>query len=132
MNFKTYLKLSEIFAEPAPTTASEAGYLYHATNVERLYEIKATGFLKTFPPWFGTDQRAWPDGSREKRSYWSQTAGGVWHFAPEEGRPVVVRTKMTPIFKRESTGDWYTTKKIPTALLEVLLGDGRWVSLQLI
>lgn len=104
---------------------SEGGYAYHATNSDRLQDIAATGELKTNKPNAYTDQNAWPDGSVEKRSYFSNDAGTVWQFAPEDGTPVLVRTKSEGL-KTESTGDRYSTKPIKAADLEYLGQDNKW------
>jgi len=108
---------------------SQEGYLYHATNEERLYDI-AKGSLKTHKPWEHTDQSVWPDGSKEKRSYFSKSASGTWAFSPEEGRPVILRMKYDPVSQsRESTGDFYAKKPIQAKKLEFLGEDDQWHSL---
>lgn len=117
---------SNPFVAPSAGTQGNEGFVYHATNEERLYDILHARRLVTHGPSYGTDQFAWPDGSREKRSYWSENAGSVWCFAPEEGCSVVLRTKKTVQFRRESTGDIYTTKSVPVSQLEVLTDTG-WV-----
>lgn len=100
-----------------------ADFHYHATNLERAFEI-AGGGLVPHGPSYGTDQSAWPDGSRQKRSYFG-TDKNVWQFAPENGQPVALRIKQTAIgFKQESTGDWYVTGKIPADQFEILTGAG--------
>lgn len=114
-------------AKPSIKTKSSPGYLYHATNLENAREIKGTGFLIPQRPWYGTDQLTWPDGSREKRSYWSADPSIVWIFAPEEGRSTIIRVPTSlGVFKRESTGDYYTTRKIPADQLEILASDDNW------
>ena len=107
---------------------SSGNHVYHATNEERLYEIAESGDLRTHRPDFGTDQSAWPDGGTEKRAYFSKDAGIVWKFAPEEGRPVVVRVSAgSSVFRRErSTGDLFSRKSIPANLLEYLGSDRAW------
>jgi hypothetical protein len=105
---------------------SEAGYVYHATNLERLHDIAAQGSLRTHRASFGTDQREWPDGSTEKRSYWSEKADVIWQFAPEDGKPVAIRAKRNQHFSNESTGDVYRTKSIKTKYLEYYGSDGQW------
>jgi hypothetical protein len=104
---------------------SEEGYAYHATNEERLFDIAQTGKLKTHKAHEFTDQDAWPDGSTEKRSYFSNKANIVWQFAPEEGKPVIIRTKGEGL-KAESTGDIYSTKPISSKNLEYLGEDDKW------
>jgi hypothetical protein len=117
------------FVAPSRTLKSEEGYIYHATTDERLADIVSSGKLKTHKPSYGTDQNVWPDGSVEKRSYWSQTADNVWQFAPEGGRPVIVRTKRSPLFKKESTGDIYSSQSVPATWVEVLTDEG-WIPLE--
>jgi len=111
---------------PKAGMPSQPGYAYHATNVDRLVDIAASRGLVPHGPSYGTDQYTWPDGSREKRIYFSADAGVVWQFAPEEGRPAVVRVKIGPNMKREVTGDLYTTKKIPVGSIEYLGQDSQW------
>jgi len=104
---------------------SEPDYVYHATNEERLSEIADTGKLRTHKPGEFTDQNVWPDGSTKKRAYFSDKADIVWQFAPEEGRPVVIRTKGKGLLK-ESTGDVYSNKPISVDTLEYLGEDDNW------
>lgn len=118
--------MSTTFVSPDASTPSEPGFIYHATNVYHLYDIAQDGFLKPHKPWFGTEQSTWPDGSTESRSYWSTQANVVYAFAPEERPSVIIRTPWTKIFRRETTGDVYTTKKIPVNALEVLTESG-WI-----
>jgi len=112
-------------AIPTVSTPVERGYLYHATNRERAYSIATEG-LQTHKPWQYTEQNAWPDGSTERRVY---LADGVipWMFAPEEGRAVLLRVPRGDVHaKRESTGDYYTTRPIRADKLQVLGDDGEW------
>jgi hypothetical protein len=105
----------------------QPGYVYHATNLERAHDIAQSGKLDVHKPSYGTDQEVWPDGTTEKRSYFSKNAASVWHFAPEEGKPVILRTVHDPaIHKTESTGDIYATKKVPAERLEILGNDKQW------
>src|SRR5260370_41200590 len=105
---------------------SEDGYLYHATNHDRAREIAASG-LDVHKPSYGTDQEVWPDGSTDKRSYFTQKADHAWQFAPEEGKSALLRTKQDPaIHSRESTGDFYSKKKIAANKIEVLGDDKQW------
>src|SRR3990172_215154 len=114
--------------EAAATPAAiEKGYVYHATNAERLEDIASAGKLKTYRPSYGTDQRAWPDGAIERRAYFGKTAEGVRQFAPEHGQAVVVRTKVGPHIRRESTGDLYTREPIKSDTLEYQAADGSWI-----
>ena len=106
---------------------SDPGYVYHATNLERLYEIAESGKLKTHKPNEFTDQDAWPDQSTQKRAYFSRNAGIVWSFAPEDGTPVVVRSKSDPSLGTErSTGDIYSVKPVSANKLEYLGEDDQW------
>jgi hypothetical protein len=109
----------------------EPGYVYHATNDERLRDILASGKLKTHKPGDFTDQDMWPDGTVEKRAYFGKSPENLWQFAPEEGTPVVLRTKNNPeTFKRESTGDIFTKKPVSAKDIEFLGDDGKWHSLK--
>lgn len=108
---------------PSAATPSEDGYAYHATNIERAHSIADEG-LKTHKPWEHTDQSEWPDGSTKPRIYFAPRASQVWAFAPEEGRAVVIRTKLGPHIKRESTNDLYATKKVDPSQLEILTDEG--------
>lgn len=105
-------------------------YFYHATNVENVDTI-ADGELETHDPLYGTDQEEWPDGSTQARSYFTDKPSTAWQFAPEEGRPVLLRVRRDAVlFKRESTGDYYTTKKIPAEKLTGVTKDKTWVSVK--
>lgn len=116
------------YRSPDRHLTSDDGYVYHATNTERLADIADDG-LRTHEPWDFTDQDAWPDGSVEKRSYFSASAGAVWAFAPEEGEAVIIRVAVKDHpFKRESTGDVYSTKTVPPSKIEVLTDEG-WARL---
>lgn len=104
-------------------------YLYHVTNLDNAYDIAVDG-LKTHYPWDFTDQGEWPDGSRQRRSYFSQRP--LLDFAPPEGEAVVLRVPTSAAqFKRESyTGDWYATRTIPPHLIEIEGESGgrtRWL-----
>jgi len=107
----------------------DPGYNYHVTTAERAYDIANTGKLVPHKPSYGTDQGAWPDSSTEKRSY--LTAGKpMWEFSPEEGKPVALRIKDSAVlFKKESTGDVYYNKSIPSKHIEIALADGSWTPL---
>lgn len=116
------------FFRPDSSIKSDPGYLYHATNEDNLRDIRSSGFLDVFGPSYGTDQDSWPDGSEEDRSYWTERASSAWHFAPEHGRPLILRTPKNPAFRSEyGTGDYYSTKPIPVGSLEVLMADGSWI-----
>jgi hypothetical protein len=108
--------------------ASEPGYLYHATNVERANEIAASR-MKLHEPWEFTDQGAWPDGSVKPRAYFSPRAQSTAAFAPEEGPSVVLRTPEGKNFRRESgTGDVVTERPISSRNLEIATPTG-WEAL---
>jgi hypothetical protein len=104
---------------------SDEGYVYHATSEDRAYDIAETGLRKHHPSEF-TDQSTWPDGTAEKRNYFTKTGDHTWQFAPEEGKPVLIRTKPDADFKTESTGDIYTKRVIKPESLEILANDGTW------
>lgn len=113
---------------PTDKLPSEPGYLYHATNLENAADIAAKS-LKPHRPNFGTDQQAWPDRSTSVRSYFTPKAASAWSFAPSEGQPVLLRTKQGKGFKRESTGDVFTTLPVKAANLEIMDAQGNWVPL---
>ena len=111
--------------EPTSSTPTEEGYVYHATNVENAQDIAESGEISIHEPDFGTDQTVWPDGAIEGRAYFSDSAGNVWQFAPEEGKPAILRIKKNAAkFKKESTGDVYSTEAIPSNAVEILTEDG--------
>jgi hypothetical protein len=115
-------------ARPVPLNGpvkSDPGYVYHATNTDRIREIAASGKLDTHRPGDFTDQDVWPDGSTQKRNYFTSTAQNTWQFAPEEGTPTLLRMKQDvhPL-KKESTGDLYSTKPVPSERLEVMTDMG--------
>ena len=113
------------------TEESEEGYVYHGTNKERALDIAETGNLETHRPLEHTDQEMWPDGKTEKRSYFTKNAGTAYQFTPEGGDPVLLRMKQDPtVHKTESTGDLYSTKKIPSDRLEILDESGLWRPLE--
>lgn len=99
-------------------------YFYHATNLENAHEI-ASGHLIPHRPWHGTQQHEWPDSSKAHRSYFTDKPSTAYHFAPEHGKPVLLRVKRNKQFKTESTGDTYLqSKKIPAHRLEILTHEG--------
>ena len=105
---------------------SDEGYVYHATNHDRARDIAESG-LDVHKPSYGTDQEAWPDGSTDKRSYFTKQADHAWQFSPEEGKPALLRMKQdSTIHSRESTGDFYSKKKILANKIEVLGDDKQW------
>jgi len=109
-----------------PGLSGEPGYAYHATNLDNLYEIAESGKLRTHAPDFGTDQRAWPDMSIEERAYFSADPKHSYSFAPEDGTPVILRTKRTGEIFQESTGDLFSRKPIDKKALEYLGDDNKW------
>jgi hypothetical protein len=109
----------------------DPGYVYHATNEDRLQEILASGKLKTHRPGDFTDQDMWPDGAVEKRAYFGGSPEHLYQFAPAEGTPVVLRTKRNQgTFVRENTGDIFTRKQVSAKGIEFLGEDGVWHSLK--
>ena len=94
------------------------GYHYHATNSHNAADI-AHDKLRTHKPWHGTEQNAWPDGSIEKRAYFSPGEGKE-HFTPEGGKPTMLRVHHSKAdFHRESTGDTYVKKPIDSKHVEI-------------
>jgi hypothetical protein len=104
---------------------SEDGYAYHATNEGRAREISESGGMQTHKPSYGTDQEVWPDGSKEKRIYFTPKASSAWQFAPEEGKPVLLRVKKDKL-KAEGTGDLYSQNPIHHKHVEILGDDKEW------
>ena len=112
-----------------PIGGSDPNYVYHATSAERAGDISESG-LQTYRPHEFTDQSAWPDRSTEKRNYFTPTSENTWQFAPEEGNPVLLRVKKdTHDFKRETTGDIYSTQSVPVSKIEYLDQSGKWLPL---
>ena len=111
-------------------TPSDEGYVYHATTLDRANGIHHGG-LQTHRPWYGTDQGAWPDGSTERRAYFTPRASSAAQFSPEGDKPILLRVHGTKhAFKRETTGDLYTTKPVHPRHLEALDSEGAWRPLQ--
>ena len=103
-------------------------YMYHATNHYNAADISESG-LKTFLPNHGTeDQHYWPDGKREKSSYFSHDPKVTESFAPAEGRAVKLRVpfKKAPFLKEKGTGDFYSQKSIKPEHVEYQHDDGSW------
>lgn len=114
------------------TVKPEQGYAYHATNADRLHQIAESGELQPHKPWFGTEQEAWPDGSKAVRSYFmeGENVKNIMQFAPAEGTPVVIRIKSQGLMKEKGTGDMFTNKRIPISRIEYLDDTGHWVPLK--
>ena len=108
---------------------ASADHAYHATSMENAFGIADEGLL-THKPWHGTDQQSWPDGTTEKRSYFAHSPAEAYSFAPEHGRPVLLRIRRDAAnLLRESNGDLYSKVKLPAHLFEVAMGNGTWVPL---
>jgi len=116
------------FHAPRSDDESHEDYVYHATNADGVYGMADSGHMHVHKPWHGTDQDTWPDGSTEKRAYFSKNAGHVASFAPEEGPHAVIRVRHDahPFKAERYTRDIYTTKKIPISKIEVRHADGEW------
>lgn len=107
--------------------AADPAYVYHATNHERLQDIADSGKLKTHKPHEYTDQSTWPDGRTEKRAYFSHDPKISRNFAPEEGRAALLRTKRTPVIRKESgTSDFYSREPIHAKDIDYLHESGDW------
>lgn len=110
---------------------SENNFVYHATNEENLIDIANSGQIDIHPPYHGTDQSTWPDGSTNPRSYFSKNADAVKYFAPEEGSSVIIRVKKDDSFRIEAgTGDVISEIEIPSCGAEYLGIDGKWHKLK--
>lgn len=110
---------------------SHPDYVYHATTTEGANDIASSGKLTRQKPGYGTDQKVWPDGSTEKRNYFTPTASNSWQFVPEYGQGALLRIKKVDHpFKRESTGDLYSTKDVPASKIEYQSENGSWQSLK--
>jgi hypothetical protein len=114
---------------PEPSTA---GYVYHATSEDRARDIAEEGSLNLHNPGDYTDQDAWPDGSTQKRNYFTSNAQNTWQFAPEDGKPVLLRipSEGHPFKKESGTGDLYSTKPVPADKIEALDENNQWVPLR--
>lgn len=114
-----------------PDMPRDEGYVYHATNEERLQDIANTGALVTHLPDEFTEQDAWPDGSTQPRSYFSADPDTTASFAPEDGRPVLVRVRREAGMRNErGTGDVYSREDIPSDGIEYLAEGGTWAPLR--
>lgn len=105
---------------------SGGDHMFHITSKHNLHDIAREG-LKTHKPWHGTDQESWPDGSREKRNYFSAKEEHTHAFGPEARHEdnVVLRVhKTNHPFRREGyTGDHYSTKTVHPKHIEYKHGD---------
>jgi len=109
------------------TIAADPDYVYHATNIENAHDIAESGRLRVHGPSYGTEQSAWPDGSREKRSYFTRDPQIARSFYPAEGKMALLRFhRMVASFRRESTGDIYSRDPISAREAEIYVGGGRW------
>lgn len=107
-------------------------FYYHATNLDNALDIATSGSLVPHGPGYGTDQSVWPDGSREKRSYFGRTPDSVQWFYPEEGRPLLLRVPADAVkFKEErGTRDIVTTQRISVDVIECRTDAGEWILLR--
>lgn len=108
---------------PHSRSPSEPGFVYHATNTDRAYDIAREG-LKPHRPWQYTDQSSWPDGGTEGRVYFTPHAGSAWQFAPEEGTSVLLRVPSTVAKFGDGTGDRFARRAVPTTKIEIMTTDG--------
>jgi WYL_2, Sm-like SH3 beta-barrel fold len=115
------------FAKVTGPVKSDPGYVYHVTNADNAQSIASEG-IKTAKPWEGTDQETWPDGSTASRNYFTPKSENTWQFAPEEGKPVLLRIPQdVHTFKAESgTGDLYSNKTVSPSQIEYLGADQTW------
>jgi proteasome lid subunit RPN8/RPN11 len=108
---------------------ADPSYYYHATHLRNARDITESS-LEPHGPSYGTEQDSWPDGSTQDRSYFSPSPSTAWMFAPEGGKPVLLRvSRSSADFKTESsTGDIYSRKSIDPKHLEIATDRG-WVRL---
>ena len=122
----------DVVPEPADFSKSvppkEDGYAYHATSKYRMRDIEESGAIETFPPDHGTDQDMWPDGSVTPRSYWSESPKSAQSFYPDDGPPVLIRSKRGSLRIEKGTGDLYTETPVSLGrdVVEFWGKDGRW------
>jgi hypothetical protein len=134
LNPKTEPAISGTAADNSPPKKltgpeiSTPGYIYHATSAENLKNIRRIGKLNTHTPNEFTDQNSWPDGSTEKRNYFTSTAKNTWQFAPEEGTPALLRMRADahPIKTESTTGDLYSKTAVGAKNMEYLSSDNSW------
>lgn len=111
------------FARPNSSLRSHPGFLYHGTSADAVLSIAKRG-LKTHRPWHGTAQHSWPDGSRQRRSYFSPKASTTAFFG--DGAVLRVARKAAKARSERGTGDHYATARIAARRLQVLGADNRW------
>jgi hypothetical protein len=118
------------FHNPTRDTAplADPAFVYHATSEENARDIATDGYLVPHKPNYGTDQDTWPDGSTHKRSYFIGDPAHAGSFAPDHGRPVLLRVPSEGM-KRESTGDQFTNRPIPAHKVEIFGRDNSWYQL---
>lgn len=97
--------------------------MYHATNMERAYDIARVG-LKPHRPWEYTEQESWPDGGTEGRVYFTPRASSAWQFAPEEGTSVLLRVPSSAAKFGDGTGDRFARRAVPATKIEIMTTDG--------
>lgn len=126
---KLFEELTKSFipGEPKSDTETHPDYRYHATSLENAHDIVDSG-IKPHRPWHGTDQNAWPDGATERRSYFTDKAHVAWHFAPTDGKAVLLRThKDSAKFHTEhGTGDFFVREPVPPDTMEIMDHKGSW------
>lgn len=104
------------------------GFYYHATSEDRARDIGNLGELRTHNPGDFTDQDSWPDGGTEPRAYFTSSPDHTWQFAPEDGKPVLLRVPRSETgAKVESgTGDIFSRSPVPGRYIEYLGEDQKW------
>lgn len=117
--------------EPSRLTGpmpSDPGYIYHATNHDRLWDIIRSRRLNTHRAHEFTDQDVWPDGSTERRNYFTPTAANTYMFRPEEGHGALLRLMRSahPVKAERGTGDLYSTTPVHAKHLEYHTVDNAW------
>jgi hypothetical protein len=119
------------------STQNSNEHYYHTTHRDNLNDIRGGG-LKTFHPNHGyktgrnwAPQHSWPDGGKEKRSYWSHSEEGTKPFSESGHTTIRVHRSGAPHMKRESgTGDYYSHKPIDAKHIEVKGKGEKWENLK--
>lgn len=107
---------------------ADPDYFYHATNVDNAQDVSGSSLIPHGPS-YGTDQEEWPDGNEDDRSYFTHSPKIAYQFAPEDGKPALLRvSREAAKFGRESTGDMFTTDTIDPQHIEIATENG-WVRL---